>query len=124
MFHRKSTHPVMSACFSRKCWVFSDDLSKKIEDIPYKLFIQSDKQNLDFSSSKMEKVHIGIQVSEMKSGQNIKRSGPLYFKSDYPNIRFPEKVMLNADGFVRVPITVIAPRSKDKDFDGKIMKFF
>ena len=97
----------------------TDNLSAKIEDIPYKLFVESDRYQLDFNKEKRATIRLSIQLGDVVSGNNIKRSAPLYLKSNYQNVRFPEDVTLNEEGFVRVPIEILAPTA-EAALDGHI----
>ena len=99
----------------------TDHLPNKVEDIPYKLFLKSSNYELDFKGKSKESIRLTIQMSNVSDGSNIKRSGPIYFKSDYDQVRFPAKVMLDDQGFARIPININAPRANDNKFKGKII---
>ncbi|MBF0238278.1 MAG: FecR domain-containing protein [SAR324 cluster bacterium] len=98
----------------------TDDLSKKIEDIPYKLFITADSYDVDFTKTQQSTIRLSIQLGNVQTGQNLGRSGKLYLRSNYPNIQFPENVELDASGFVRFPIEINSPRYQDQEFDGNV----
>ena len=97
-----------------------DDLRKKIEDIPYKLAMKSDKQNLKFSGNQSQEVFVNVQMVNIKNGSQVQRAGKLYLRSNYERISFPPKVELNQRGFARVPIVISPPQASDQDLDGNI----
>ncbi|MGK5092658.1 FecR family protein [Deltaproteobacteria bacterium TL4] len=99
----------------------TDQLAEKIEDIPYKLFINSETYQLDFKEGDSKKFRLDIQIGEVANKKNLKRAGAIYLKSNYNGVRFPSDVKLDADGFTRVPIEIDPPRKDDDEFDGSIL---
>lgn len=98
-----------------------DQLSEKVEDIPSKLFMKTENYQLDFKSTAWQTVRISIQMGNVASGKYVKRPGNVYLRSDYYNVRFPSDVKLDSEGFIRIPVKIGPPRTKDKEFDGKVI---
>lgn len=98
----------------------SDDLTKKIIDIPYKIEIRSEKQNLKFPGNQSEEVFVTLQLIDIKTGAEKHRPGKVYFRSNYNRIAYPPKADLNQRGFVRVPLVISSPEMSDEKLDGNI----
>lgn len=100
-----------------------DSLKQKMGDIPYRLSLQVDQRQIDFSGQSEATVYLSIQMVEPTSHKNIKRGGKLYLKSNFSNVVFPKDISLNPSGFVRIPVIIRPPRLDQKDFDGNIEIF-
>ena len=98
----------------------TDDLRKKVQDIPYKIDIKSDKQNLKFSRDKAEEVFVTLQMVDIKKGSEVRRAGKVYFRSNYDRIVYPPEANLNQRGFARVPLKILPPETTDDKLDGNI----
>ena len=98
----------------------SDELSKKLEDIPYRLDMQSEKQQLAFEAGKAEEVYINVQLVDIKSGAAVTRPGLVYLRSNYDRITYPAKVSLDARGFARVALKIAPPEAIDAALNGSV----
>lgn len=97
-----------------------DDLATKIEDIPFKLVMSSEKRSLKFSGRRSEEVFVSIQLTNIKSGGQIRRPGVLYLRSDYDKIVYPASAELDQRGFARIPLVFFPPEAADGKFNGTI----
>lgn len=99
-----------------------DRLGDKIEEIPHRLLVEASEDKIDFGDSEEPLlVRLTLQAYNLVQQQNFHRSLRILFRSDYPNIEFPETVQLDAQGFARVPIRVAPPQKEDHQFDGKVL---
>ncbi len=97
-----------------------DNLEDKIEDIPFKLDVRSETRELDFNQNRPAEAFVTIQLIDIKSGSNISRSGPLYLRSNYDRITYPQAPTLDERGFARVPLIFAPPDTSHSDLDGNI----
>lgn len=97
-----------------------DDLTQKIEDIPYKLDVRSESRDLAFDGNRPAEAFLTIQLTDIKSGANVARAGPLYLRSNYDGITYPQAPVLDERGFARVPLIFAPPDASDADLDGNI----
>lgn len=98
----------------------TDDLDKKIADIPYTLEMKSEKKKLTFPGNSPEEVFITIQMVDIKSGGNVSRNGKLYLRSNYDRISYPKTANLDNRGFTRVGIKVHPPETSDAELRGNV----
>lgn len=97
-----------------------DDLATKLQDIPYRLVMNSEKRDLKFSGARSEEVFVTIQLTDIKSGNQVRRPGVLYLRSDYGRIVYPPSAELDQRGFARVPLVFFPPEAADAKFNGTI----
>ncbi|MDH4120703.1 MAG: FecR family protein [Deltaproteobacteria bacterium] len=98
----------------------NDRLSSKVEPIPFKLDVKSEKRDLDFAQGNAEEAFVVIQLVNVKSGTNVTRSGPVYLRSNYDRASFPGQVVLNEQGFARVAVRFGTPEAAHEDLKGTI----
>ena len=98
----------------------TDDLQTKIEAIPFKIDLKSETRDLDFTGNRPAEAFLTIQMIDIQTGANVARSGPLYLRSNYDGITYPQNPVLDARGFARVPLIFSPPDSSDADLDGNI----
>lgn len=98
----------------------TDDLAKKVEDIPFKLDLKSEKRALTFAGNRPEEVFVTIQLINLKSGGQVHRAGPIYFRSNYGKITYPRGAGLDQRGFLRAPLIFAPPEASDADLNGNI----
>ncbi|MBF0279051.1 MAG: FecR domain-containing protein [SAR324 cluster bacterium] len=99
----------------------TDQLKEKLVTIPYRLSLQASNYQLDFDELQESKFRFHIQIVDVLHGNNVGLSGKIYLESNYYNIQFPEQVILNQSGSVRVPVQIRRPHPSDRKFDGKIV---
>ena len=98
----------------------TDTLADKVEDIPFKIDLKSDKRDLKFPGDQPEEVFITVQLIDIKSGRPVRRSGPLYLRSNYDKIDYPTVANLDARGFARVALRIAPPEPADSDLNGNV----
>lgn len=97
-----------------------DDISKKVEPIPYKLELHSEKRKLGFASNQPEEVFITLQLTNVTTGREVPRPATIYFRSNYDKITYPPVAKLDDRGFARVPLTFGAPEPADAQLNGNV----
>ncbi|MBU2514853.1 FecR family protein [bacterium] len=96
--------------------IFND----KIEDIPFRLVIEPDNRHIVVPTvGNTGKIDFTVQVTDVKSKQNVSRSGDIFFSLRSDKIIFPESVKLNDRGYARVS-AAIKPFQKADYGDGRI----
>ena len=98
----------------------TDDLPTKVQDIPYKLDMKSETRELNFEGSRPAEAFVSIQLIDLKSGGNVARSGPIYLRSNYDRISYPQAPQLDARGFARVPLIFAPPDASHAGLEGNI----
>jgi hypothetical protein len=98
----------------------TDDLTKIVEDIPFKVDIKSEKRKLEFSNNQPEEVFVSLQLIDIKTGAEVHRAGKVYFRSNYGRIAYPPVSNLNQRGFMRVPLIISPPEPTDDKLDGNV----
>ena len=97
-----------------------DDLAQKIEPIPFKVDVKSETRELVFEQNRPSEIFITLQLIDIKSGANVARSGPIYLRSNYDNITYPQAPALDQRGFTRVPLIFGVPNASHAELDGSI----
>jgi len=97
-----------------------DDLSKKIESIPYKLEMRSDKRKLGFENNQPEEVFVTLQLVNVSNGREVPRAATIYFRSNYDKVTFPQVARLDQRGFARLPLTLAPPEAADAQLSGNV----
>ncbi|MBI4082090.1 MAG: FecR domain-containing protein [Candidatus Lambdaproteobacteria bacterium] len=97
-----------------------DNLPTKVTDIPYKLDLKAEKKELSFTGNRPEEVFVSVQLIEVKTGREVARTGPIYFRSNFDRITYPPAAVLNQRGFVRVPLVIPPPEASDDELNGSI----
>lgn len=97
-----------------------ESIANKIEDIPYKLDVKSEKRKLEFPNKRSEEVFLTVQLINIKSGRPIRRSGPVYLRSNYDKITYPARANLDERGFVRVALQIAPPEASDAKMNGNL----
>jgi len=97
-----------------------DDISQKVEAIPYKLELRSEKRKLSFASNQPEEVFITLQLTNVTTGREVPRAASIYFRSNYDKITYPPMAKLDQRGFARVPLTFAAPEAADAQLNGNV----
>ena len=98
----------------------TESIANKVEDIPYKLDLKSEKRELEFTNRRPEEVFVTVQLIDIKSGKPIRRSGPVYLRSNYDKITYPAKADLDQRGFLRVPLQIAPPEPADAKLSGNV----
>lgn len=101
-------------------FTLTDDLTKKVEDIPFKVDIKSEKRELSFPQNQPEEVFVSLQLINIRSGAEVHRAGKIYFRSNYGRIAYPPVSVLNQRGFTRVPLVISPPQPSDDDLQGNV----
>ncbi len=95
-------------------------IQEKIEDIPYRLMIKPDNNKINIPLEGNEgKIDFTVQIINIKTKQNVERSGQIYLSLKMDKIVLPERVVLNERGFVRFTAS-IKPFKKEDYGNGKI----
>src|SRR5262249_3440551 len=97
-----------------------DDISTKVEAIPYKLDLKSEKRKLTFNGSQPEEVFITLQLMNVTTGREVPRSATIYFRSNYDKVTYPPMTKLDQRGFARVPLTFGTPEAADTQLNGNV----
>jgi hypothetical protein len=97
-----------------------DDLTKKIEAIPYKLEMRSDKRKLAFENNQPEEVFVTLQLVTIANGREVPRAATIYFRSNYDKITYPPVARLDQRGFARLPLTLAPPEAADAQLSGNV----
>jgi hypothetical protein len=97
-----------------------DDISTKVEAIPYKLDLKSEKRKLTFGSNQPEEVFITLQLMNVTTGREVPRAASIYFRSNYDKITYPPMAKLDQRGFARVPLTFLPPEAADTQLNGNV----
>jgi hypothetical protein len=97
-----------------------DDLSLKIEPIPFKLEMRSEKRKLAFAGNQPEEVFVTLQLTNVTTGREVPRAATIYFRSNYDKITYPPMAKLDQRGFARVPLTVAPPEAADAQLNGNV----
>lgn len=98
----------------------NESIRDKIEDIPLRLDMKSEKRNLKFPNKRSEEVFMTVQLINIKSGNPIRRSGGLYLRSNYDKIDYPARPALDERGFARVSLKFLPPEAGDAKFNGNV----
>lgn len=98
----------------------TDTLPDKVEPIPNKLDLRSDQSELAFPNGHPVDVYITVQLVNIKTGQAVRRAGPLYLRSNYDKIEYPSSARLDQQGFARVTIRVKPPEPADASLNGNV----
>jgi hypothetical protein len=97
----------------------SDDLSQKVQPIPYKVDIKADKRQLTFERNQPEAVFVNLQMIEVATGKEVARSAKIYFRSNYERVTFPE-TKLDERGFARASLRFDPPQPADAQLNGSV----
>jgi hypothetical protein len=97
-----------------------DDLSLKIEPIPFKLEMRSEKRKLAFAGNQPEEVFVTLQLTNVTTGREVPRAATIYFRSNYDKITYPPMAKLDQRGFARVPLTLAPPEAADAQLNGNV----
>lgn len=98
----------------------TEDLATKVQDIPFKVDIKSEKRDLSFPQNQPEEVFVSLQLIDIKTGAEVHRAGKVYFRSNYGRITYPPVANLNQRGFTRVPLVFLPPEPTDDKLDGSV----
>ena len=98
----------------------TDDLATKLEDIPLKIDLKSQKRELTFPRGQAEEVFVSLQLVDIKTGREINRPGKIYFRSNYDRITYPPVAELNQRGAARLPLLFAPPEISDDKLEGNI----
>ncbi|MBC8257642.1 MAG: FecR domain-containing protein [SAR324 cluster bacterium] len=98
----------------------SDDLVKKVAQIPNILNLKTEEYELDFSDGKSKQLKLSVQLQHSISGNILKRSGKVQLESDYYAIRLPNRFNLNSKGYARVLVKIDPPLKAPPEFKGLI----
>ncbi|MDH5751756.1 MAG: FecR family protein [Deltaproteobacteria bacterium] len=98
----------------------TDDVTKKLTDIPYRLDLKTEKKALSFDGGQPEEVFLNVQLVEIKTGSAVTRPGRVYLRSNYDKIKYPTDIDLDKRGFARMSIQVQPPEASDGDLNGNV----
>ena len=69
---------------------------------------------LTFPGGQPEAVLIDVQLIDVRTGQPVHRSAPLYLSSEYNGIIYPSEPKLDSNGFASVRLTILPPGHADR----------
>jgi hypothetical protein len=98
----------------------TDDLPPIVQDIPYKLDLKSETRELSFEGGRPAEAFLSIQLIDVKSGASVARSSPIYLRSNYDRITYPQAPQLDQRGFARVPLIFGPPDASHANLEGNI----
>lgn len=98
----------------------TETLADKVQDIPLQLDLKSQKRKLEFPNKQPVEVFVSIQLVNIKTGTPIRRSGPVYLRSNYEKIIYPSRAVLNERGFARVSLRFLPPEAADSKHNGNV----
>jgi len=89
-------------------------LNDKVQRLPYRIVIEPRRNEIKQPTA-TEKVEFvfSLQLMDLKTNQNLHRSGVIHLVSDLDKIEFPDEVKLNNRGFARVTAKISALEPKD-----------
>ena len=96
-----------------------EDLSLKVQPIPYKVEIKPDKRALTFEKNQPEAVFVNLQLITVATGKEVPRRGKIYFRSNYERVTFPE-TELDERGFARASLRFEPPQPADAELNGSV----
>ena len=77
--------------------------SDKVKPMPFRIQMKPDHLKINIPKrGRVEEVSFTLQMIDSASGQNIAKSGIIYFSKSIDKINFPKKVKLNSRGYARV----------------------
>jgi len=97
-----------------------DDLTQKIQPIPYKVDVKADKRQLTFEKNQPEAVFVNLQMINVSTGREVARSAKIYFRSNYDRVSFPARAQLDERGSVRVLLNFAPPEPSDAALNGSV----
>jgi len=97
----------------------SEDLSQKVQPIPYKVDLKADKRQLTFEKNEAEAVFVNLQLIEVATGRQVARSAKIYFRSNYDRVSFPV-TQLDERGFARASLRFEPPQPSDAALSGSV----
>ena len=99
----------------------NDFLPQKISTIPNQLKIWIEPKFPKFLKDQSLFVDLFIQVVRSGTDIKIRRSGPIFLRSDYYNLIIPDSIKLNTDGDAKTKIEIKPPNIEDRTFSGSII---
>jgi hypothetical protein len=97
-----------------------DDLTQKIQPIPYKVDVKADKRQLTFEKNQPEAVFVNLQMINVSTGREVARSAKIYFRSNYDRVSFPARAQLDERGSARVLLNFAPPEPSDAALNGSV----
>lgn len=95
-------------------------LQNKVQDLPYRLEMKPDSSEIEIpTEGNVNSIDFTIQIVNVKTRQNVNRSGEVFFSLRTDKIEFPQNVYLNSRGYARVTAK-IKPFQKGDYEDGKL----
>ncbi len=99
----------------------NDFLPQKISPIPNQLKIWIEPTNARFLKDQSLFIDLFLQVVRSGTDIKIRRSGPIFLRSDYYNLILPNSILLNSDGEAKTKIEIKPPDIEDRTFSGSII---
>ena len=82
-------------------------IENKISNLPYQIRISPDQQKISLPNlGEKTSIYFILQLVNVKSNENVNRSGDIHISAESDKIEFPETIQLNARGYTRVKATV------------------
>lgn len=98
----------------------SEDLSQKVQPIPFKVEVKADKRQLTFEKNQSEAVFVNLQLINVANGREVNRSAKIYFRSNYDRVTLPTAAQLDERGFARVSLNFAPPEPADSQLGGSV----
>ncbi|MCP4757562.1 MAG: FecR domain-containing protein [Proteobacteria bacterium] len=89
-------------------------IKNKVMDLPYRITIRPDRTKIQLPKPGREtEISFSVQLVDLKTDQNISKSGSVYVSLDLDKIVFPSNLRLNSRGYARFTATVKPFQDKD-----------
>jgi len=97
-----------------------DFLPQIVSLIPNQLKLQIEPSAPSFKSNGPLKLDMHFQIVRYGTNRSVDRSGPIFLKSNYYNLKMPDTILLNKNGKTNISIEVAPPRPNDRTFEGTV----
>ncbi len=89
-------------------------IKDKISDLPYQIVITPDQNKIEIPApGKENEVYFTLQLINLKTNENVNRSGDIYVSVVLDKIEFRDDISLNSRGYARVKALIKAFESVD-----------
>ncbi len=85
----------------------SGSISTKIENLPLKITIKADKNQVTYpEKGEEEELYFTLQLVDTRTNENVGRAGDVYISISNDKIEFAEGISLNARGYARIKAVI------------------
>lgn len=87
-------------------------IKDKIGNLPFQILINPDQSTVTVPNpGEKEELYFTLQLVNLKTNENVEKTGPVYLSITAENIVFDQDVQLNSRGYARAKATISAPKS-------------